>query len=106
MGKGLLNFPLFCPNFLLKCRKEIKNPPDLAHARIYERILERCAPVLLSGKNFREEGARATNAAAKEIGRITYIVRIHFSKMSPACKIRRFMVVWRCENGRESRWED
>ena len=24
----------------------------------------------------------------------------------PACKIRRFMVVWRYENERESRWED
>ena len=47
--------------------EEIKNPPDLAHARIYDRILERCAPVLFSGKNFREEGARATKAAAKEI---------------------------------------
>ena len=48
--------------------EEIKNPPDLAHARIYDRILERCAPVLSSGKNFREEGARATKAA-KEIVR-------------------------------------
>ncbi len=38
--------------------EEIKNPPDIAHARIYDRILERCAPVLFSGKNFREEGAR------------------------------------------------
>ncbi|NBH73966.1 AAA family ATPase [Clostridiaceae bacterium] len=47
--------------------EEIKNPPDLAHARIYGRILERCAPVLFSGKNFREEGARAAKAAAKEI---------------------------------------
>ena len=49
--------------------EEIKNPPDLAHARIYDRILERCAPVLFSGKNFREEGAMATKAAAKEIVR-------------------------------------
>ncbi len=24
----------------------------------------------------------------------------------PACKIRRFMIVWRYENERESRWED
>ena len=24
--------------------EEIKNLPDLAHARIYDRILERCAP--------------------------------------------------------------
>lgn len=47
--------------------EEIKNPPDLAHARIYDRILERCAPVLFSGKNFREEQAKATKAAAKGI---------------------------------------
>lgn len=47
--------------------EEIKNPPDLAHARIYDRILERCAPVLFSGRNFREEKAGATKAAAKEI---------------------------------------
>ena len=38
--------------------EEIKNPPDLAHARIYDRILERCAPILFSGKNFREERQR------------------------------------------------
>ena len=36
---------------------ELKNPPDLAHARIYDRILERCAPILFDGKNFREENA-------------------------------------------------
>ena len=47
--------------------EEIKNPPDLAHARIYDRILERCAPVLFSGRNFREEQAAATKAAAKGI---------------------------------------
>lgn len=46
---------------------EIKNPPDLAHARIYDRILERCAPILFAGKNFRVENAAATRAAAKEI---------------------------------------
>ena len=45
----------------------IKNPPDLAHARIYDRILERCAPILFAGKNFREENAEATKAAAKGI---------------------------------------
>ena len=46
---------------------ELKNPPDLAHARIYDRILERCAPILFAGKNFREENAADTKAAAKEI---------------------------------------
>ena len=46
---------------------ELKNPPDLAHARIYDRILERCAPILFDGKNFREENAGATKAAAKDL---------------------------------------
>ena len=46
---------------------ELKNPPDLAHARIYARILERCAPILFAGKNFREENAGATKQAAKDI---------------------------------------
>ena len=40
---------------------------DLAHARIYDRILERCAPILFAGKNFREENAGATKQAAKDI---------------------------------------
>lgn len=39
----------------------------VAHARIYDRILERCAPILFAGKNFREENAAATKTAAKEI---------------------------------------
>ena len=46
---------------------ELKNPPDLAHARIYDRILERCAPILFDGKNFREENAGATRRAAKDL---------------------------------------
>ena len=40
---------------------------DLSHARIYDRILERCAPILFAGKNFREENAGATKQAAKDI---------------------------------------
>ena len=46
---------------------ELKNPPDLAHARIYDRILERCAPILFDEKNFREENAGATRQTAKDI---------------------------------------
>ena len=46
---------------------ELKKPPNLAHARIYDRILERCAPILFDGKNFREENAGATRQAAKDI---------------------------------------
>lgn len=46
---------------------EMKRPPDLAHARIYDRILEQCAPILFAGKNFREDNAASTKAAAREI---------------------------------------
>ena len=46
---------------------EMKPPPNLAHARIYDRILERCAPILFAGKNFREDNAASTKAAAREI---------------------------------------
>lgn len=47
--------------------EEMKAPADLLHARIYDRILERCAPILVNGKNFREEYAEATKAAARQI---------------------------------------
>ena len=46
---------------------ELKHPPDLARARIYDRILERCAPILFAGKNFREDNAATTKAAARQI---------------------------------------
>ena len=46
---------------------ELKHPPDLAHARIYDRILERCAPILFAGKNFREDNAANTKIAARKI---------------------------------------
>ena len=46
---------------------ELKHPPDFAHARIYDRILERCAPILFAGKNFREDNAASTKAAARAI---------------------------------------
>ena len=46
---------------------ELKRPPDLAHARIYDRILERCAPILFAGKNFREDNAASMKAEARSI---------------------------------------
>ena len=46
---------------------ELKSPPDLAHTRIYGRILERCVPILFAGKNFRAESAGATRQVAKDI---------------------------------------
>ena len=46
---------------------ELKHPPDLAHARIYDRILERCAPILFAGKNFREDNAASIKTATRAI---------------------------------------
>ncbi len=46
---------------------ELKHPPDVAHARIYGRVLERCAPILFDGKDFREGNAANTKIAAREI---------------------------------------
>ena len=44
--------------------------------------------------------AKDTPALVKKNGRESEM------RWLPACKIRRFMVVWRYENRRESRWED
>ena len=45
---------------------ELKNPRDLAHARIYDRVLERCAPICFSVRNYRKESAVVNkNEAAK-----------------------------------------
>lgn len=38
--------------------EELKNPEDLAHARIYDRLLERCVPVKMNGQNIRSIHAR------------------------------------------------
>lgn len=39
---------------------ELKKPKDIAHARIYDRVLERCTPICFSGRNHRKDNA-ATN---------------------------------------------
>ncbi len=36
----------------------LKHPDDLAHARIYDRILEICAPILFGGENLRVEKSK------------------------------------------------
>lgn len=36
---------------------ELQNPQDTPHARIYDRLLEMCCPVCVSGENFRRENA-------------------------------------------------
>ena len=60
----------FMPRCICQCQREAEEQRKAAeerHARIYDRILERCAPLLFAGKNFREENAGATKQAAKDI---------------------------------------
>lgn len=46
---------------------ELKKPKDTAHVRIYDRILERCAPVLFNGRNYRTENAETTKNDIREL---------------------------------------
>ena len=46
---------------------ELKHPPDLAHARIYDRLLEMCAPIRFSGENFRKATAQDKLARLKDL---------------------------------------
>ena len=34
--------------------QELKHPPDLVHARIYDRLLEMCTPIRINGQNVRQ----------------------------------------------------
>ena len=43
------------------------NPQDLEHARIYDRIMERCMPVYFGGKNYRSELGQGNRDMAKKI---------------------------------------
>ena len=45
----------------------LKHPDDLAHARIYDRISEICAPILFGGENLRVEKANETKTAARNL---------------------------------------
>ena len=46
---------------------ELQNPQDTAHARIYDRVLEMCLPILFTGENFRKETAGAKMNGLKEL---------------------------------------
>ena len=46
---------------------ELQNPQDTAHARIYDRVLEMCLPILFTGENFRKETAQAKLNGLKEL---------------------------------------
>ena len=45
----------------------LKHPDDLSHARIYDRILEICAPILFGGENLRVEKANEMKTAARSL---------------------------------------
>ena len=45
----------------------LKNPRDVEHARIYDRIMERCMPVFFGGKNYRSELGQGNRYTAKKI---------------------------------------
>ena len=46
---------------------ELKHPVDLAHARIYDRILERCVPLKINNQNIRELNAAANMQEARNL---------------------------------------
>ena len=45
----------------------LKKPDDLEHARIYDRIMERCMPVYFGGKNYRSELGQGNRDVTKKI---------------------------------------
>ena len=47
--------------------EELNNPTDRAHSRIYDRILERCAPIRINNRNIRKDNASANLQEAKKI---------------------------------------
>ena len=46
---------------------ELNSAPDVAHRRIYDRILERCAPIRINTRNIRQVNASANLQEAKKI---------------------------------------
>ena len=47
--------------------EELKHPSDLAHERIYDRLLERCVPVKMNGKNIRTVHAKELLQTEKHV---------------------------------------
>jgi DNA replication protein DnaC len=45
----------------------LKHPGDLAHERIYDRVLERCVPLRINNQNIRELNRAANFAQTKAI---------------------------------------
>ncbi len=45
----------------------LKNPQDVEHARIYDRIMEKCMPVYFGGRNYRSELGQENRVAVKKV---------------------------------------
>ena len=46
---------------------ELNNAADIAHKRIYDRILERCVPIRINNRNIRQDNATANLKKTKKI---------------------------------------
>lgn len=47
--------------------QQMREPQDIVHARIYDRILERCVPIWVRGRNIRQEHAEENLKIEKEL---------------------------------------
>ena len=47
--------------------EELQNPEDTPHARIYDRLIEMCSPVCITGENFRKAKAREKMEQLKKL---------------------------------------
>ena len=47
--------------------EELNKPTDMAHSRIYNRILERCAPIRINNRNIRKDNTSANLQESKKI---------------------------------------
>ena len=47
--------------------QQLRESQDTAHARIYDRVLERCVPIWVRGRNIRQENAGENMKIAKEL---------------------------------------
>ena len=55
---------IVCTNLTLR---EMQFPADLAHKRIYDRVLERCVPIKIDGHSFRQTKAQENLKRAKAL---------------------------------------
>ena len=46
---------------------DLRNPEDIAHSRIYDRLLSMCVPVRFTGDNFRQETAQRKMESMKKL---------------------------------------